>query len=89
MIIATIPAGVIGLLFEDAIAETFAGASIVGLTLIVTGIALFIIRNLKGQKSDRDLSLKDAIIVGLSQSVALIPGISRSGATLSRLCYSA
>lgn len=82
LIIATIPAGVIGLLFEDAIAETFAGASIVGLTLIVTGIALFIIRNLKGQKSDRDLSLKDAIIVGLSQSVALIPGISRSGATI-------
>ena len=82
LIIATIPAGVIGLLFEDAIAETFAGASMVGLTLIVTGIALFIIRNLKGQKSDRDLSLKDAIIVGLSQSVALIPGISRSGATI-------
>lgn len=82
LIIATIPAGVIGLLFEDAIAETFSGASIVGLTLIVTGIALFIIRNLKGQKSDRDLSLKDAIIVGLSQSVALIPGISRSGATI-------
>jgi len=82
LIIATIPAGVIGLLFEDVIAETFAGARMVGLTLIVTGIALFIIRNLKGQKSDRDLSLKDAIIVGLSQSVALIPGISRSGATI-------
>lgn len=82
LIIATIPAGVIGLLFEDVIAETFAGANMVGLTLIITGIALFIIRNLKGQKSDRDLSLKDAIIVGLSQSVALIPGISRSGATI-------
>jgi undecaprenyl-diphosphatase len=82
LIIATIPAGVIGFLFEDVIAETFAGANMVGLTLIVTGVALFIIRNLKGQKSDRDLSLKDAIIVGLSQSVALIPGISRSGATI-------
>ncbi len=82
LIVATIPAGVIGVLFEDVIAETFSGASMVGLTLIITGIALFIIRNLKGQKSDRDLSLKDAIIVGLSQSVALIPGISRSGATI-------
>lgn len=82
LIIATIPAGIIGILFEDLIAETFAGAKMVGITLIITGIALFIIRNLKGQKSDRELSLKDAIIVGLSQSVALIPGISRSGATI-------
>ncbi|WP_425438872.1 undecaprenyl-diphosphate phosphatase [Pelagirhabdus alkalitolerans] len=82
LIIATIPAGVIGLLYEDVIASTFNSAHMVGITLIITGFFLFLIRNLKGQKKENDLSLKDAIIVGLAQSVALIPGISRSGATI-------
>lgn len=82
LVVATIPAGVIGLLFEDYIGETLSGVTIVGITLLVTGAALWIIRNLRGRKSDGDLSLKDAIIVGLAQAVALIPGISRSGATI-------
>ncbi|MBM7540158.1 undecaprenyl-diphosphatase [Amphibacillus cookii] len=82
LIVATIPAGVVGILFEDVIASTFSTAKMVGVTLIVTGFALWIIRNLRGQKAEGDLTLKDAIIVGLAQSVALIPGISRSGATI-------
>lgn len=82
LIVATIPAGVIGLLFEDQIGETFSAPKMVGITLIVTGLALWIIRNLKGQKNDGGLTLKDAIIVGMAQAVALIPGISRSGATI-------
>ncbi|WP_138416463.1 undecaprenyl-diphosphate phosphatase [Aquibacillus sediminis] len=82
LIIGTIPAGVIGLLFEDQIEETFSIPKMVGITLIITGLALWIIRNLKGRKNDGGLTIKDAIIVGLAQSVALIPGISRSGATI-------
>lgn len=82
LIIATIPAGVIGILFEDQIAATFSTSKMVGLTLIITGFALWVIRNLRGRKIDGDLTLKDAIIIGLAQSVALIPGISRSGATI-------
>lgn len=82
LIIATIPAGVIGILFEDQIGETFDTPKMIGITLIITGIALWIIRNLKGNKNDGALTIKDAIIVGLAQSVALIPGISRSGATI-------
>lgn len=82
LIIATIPAGVLGVLFEDVIAETFSTAKMVGISLIVTGIALWIIRNLRGRKTEGELTIKDAIIVGLAQAVALIPGISRSGATL-------
>ncbi|MEX3715137.1 undecaprenyl-diphosphate phosphatase [Cytobacillus horneckiae] len=79
LIIATIPAGVLGVLFGDYLDGNI---KTVGFTLIVTGIALWLIRNFKGRKSDRDLTLKDAVIVGLAQSVALIPGISRSGATI-------
>ncbi|MDC3417220.1 undecaprenyl-diphosphate phosphatase [Aquibacillus salsiterrae] len=82
LIIATIPAGVIGILFEDQIGEIFSAPQMVGITLIVTGLALWIIRNLKGSKNDGALTVKDAIIIGMAQAVALIPGISRSGATI-------
>lgn len=83
LIIATIPAAVFGILLEDFISEQFKGeVKIIGVTLIATGIALWLIRNLKGRKLDQDLGWKDALIVGLAQAVALIPGISRSGATI-------
>ncbi|MDY0407875.1 undecaprenyl-diphosphate phosphatase [Virgibacillus soli] len=81
LIVATIPAGVIGLLLKDKIGEN-STATMVGYTLLVTGLALWIIRNLRGRKQDGDLTFKDAIIVGLAQATALIPGISRSGATI-------
>ncbi|WP_090767861.1 undecaprenyl-diphosphate phosphatase [Bacillus sp. OK048] len=82
LIIGTIPAGIIGVLFQDQIASTFKGIRVIGYTLILTGIALWLIRNLKGSKGDGELTLKDSIIIGLSQAVALIPGVSRSGATI-------
>lgn len=82
LIIGTIPAGVIGVLFADFIDEKLASIKTVGLTLIVTGLALWLIRNMRGRKNDAELSVKDAVIIGLAQAVALIPGISRSGATI-------
>ncbi|MEI5906514.1 undecaprenyl-diphosphate phosphatase [Bacillus spongiae] len=83
LIIGTIPAGVIGVVFGDFIEGQLANnIKVVAIALLVTGIALWLIRNLKGKKSDGELSMKDAIIVGLAQAVALIPGISRSGATI-------
>jgi len=82
--IATIPAGLIGFLLNDAIGETFSSSSVrlVGITLLLTGVALWIIRNLKGHKKDSEITLKDALIVGFAQAVALLPGVSRSGATV-------
>ncbi|UFU00555.1 undecaprenyl-diphosphate phosphatase [Radiobacillus kanasensis] len=82
LVIATIPAGVIGILFEDQIAETFSAPEMIGITLIITGIALWIIRNIKGHKGEANITVKEAIIIGLAQAVALIPGISRSGSTI-------
>lgn len=82
LVIGTIPAGVIGFLFNDYIGDHFKGLKIIGVMLIVTGIALWLIRNLRGRKRDGDLTAKDALIVGLAQAVALIPGLSRSGATI-------
>jgi len=82
LIIATIPAGVIGVLFDDIISEHLKHIRVTAITLIITGLALWMIRNLRGRKNDGDLTIKDALIVGFAQAVALIPGISRSGATI-------
>lgn len=82
LVIGTIPAGVIGVLFNDYISEHLKGIKVIGATLLVTGFALWLIRNLRGKKGDSDLSIRDALIVGFAQAVALIPGISRSGATI-------
>ncbi|MEE6133644.1 undecaprenyl-diphosphate phosphatase [Priestia flexa] len=82
LIIGTIPAGIIGVLFGDVIEANLKSLKVLGFALIATGIALWIIRNLRGRKNDAALSVKDAIIIGLAQAVALIPGISRSGATI-------
>ncbi|GGJ95385.1 undecaprenyl-diphosphatase 2 [Lentibacillus kapialis] len=83
LILATIPTGIIGLLFEDFIERQLGGrVVVVGVALLITGAALWIIRNLRGNKGEGSITVLDAIIVGLAQSVALVPGISRSGATI-------
>jgi len=82
IIVGTIPAGIIGVLFKDQIEAVFADIRTVAVALLVTGVALWLIRNLRGRKLEGDLSFKDALIVGLAQAVALIPGISRSGSTV-------
>ncbi|WP_166239982.1 undecaprenyl-diphosphate phosphatase [Paenibacillus turpanensis] len=82
LIIGTVPAAIIGILFNDLISQQLSGMNTIGITLLITGVALWLIRNLKGKKQDKDLSWRDAVIVGFAQAVALIPGISRSGATI-------
>ena len=80
--LATVPAAAAGLLWGDEIASSFKGMTVIGVTLLITGAALWLIRNLKGKKLDKDLTVRDALLVGLAQALALIPGISRSGATI-------
>ncbi len=83
IVIGTIPAAVLGILFEDLIEGAVkGGVKIVGVTLLITGVALWLIRKLRGHKGEKHLTVKDALIVGLAQAVALIPGVSRSGATI-------
>ena len=82
LVVATIPAAVIGVLFQDAIDDNLSTIVTVGLTLIVTGFGLWWIRNMRGQRKDGNMTMKDAVIIGGAQAVALIPGISRSGATI-------
>ncbi|MDM5277859.1 undecaprenyl-diphosphate phosphatase [Paenibacillus silvae] len=82
IVIGTIPAAVAAVLFKDKIEDIFSSVYTVAVALLITGVALWLIRNLRGRKQDGDLKTKDAVLVGLAQAVALIPGISRSGATV-------
>ena len=82
IVIGTIPAAVVAVLFKDQIEQIFSSVYTVSIGLLITGVALWLIRNLRGRKQEGDLSAKDALLVGLAQAVALIPGISRSGATV-------
>lgn len=84
VVLATIPAGVIGLIVTKLDLFDFLEKNVkfVGITLLITALFLFIIKDFKGVKEDKDITLKDAIIIGLFQVVALLPGISRSGSTI-------
>ena len=81
IIIGTIPVGITGILFKDVV-DNYDSPKILGIAFLITAIALFLVRNLNGNKKDDDLTYKDAIIIGLLQAVTIFPGISRSGTGL-------
>lgn len=84
IVLGCIPAGIMGLVVKklDVFAKIEDNVKIVGLSLIITAFLLFLIRNFKGKKSDKDLRVKDALTVGCFQILGLFPGISRSGSTI-------
>ena len=82
IIIGSIPAGVAGILFKDKIDSFSSNLTILGIAFLITALALFLVRNCNGKKKDEDITYKDALIIGLMQMVALMPGISRSGSVL-------
>ncbi|WP_156724541.1 undecaprenyl-diphosphate phosphatase [Streptomyces apocyni] len=96
VIVGSIPIGVLGLTLKDQIDGPFRDLRLIATTLIVLGVVLGIAdrlaardetggrhRAVKQRKTLKDLGVKDGLIFGLCQSMALIPGVSRSGATIS------
>jgi len=84
LVIGTIPAAVLGLALESPVDALTHHPKIVASMLVVTGVVLLATRFIRlGSRTVDDLGPKDAILVGLAQSVALVPGISRSGMTIS------
>jgi undecaprenyl-diphosphatase len=83
VIVATIPAGVIGLLFKDHL-ETFFGSTLaVGAALCLTAAILSASRHVdRGTTELQHITLRQALLIGICQAVALIPGVSRSGSTI-------
>ncbi|HYC55473.1 MAG TPA: undecaprenyl-diphosphate phosphatase [Candidatus Binatia bacterium] len=81
--IATVPVAIAGVLFEDWIGETFNSAAIAGVGLLVTGTMLaFIVGRGATGRMPADLTVRDAVLIGSIQTLALLPGVSRSGSTL-------
>ena len=85
LVMGTIPAGLLGLALEHKIRELFGGYMIAAVFLIVNGVILFIGDALKKRTARHelaDMGWTRAFAIGIAQALALIPGISRSGATL-------
>lgn len=82
IILSMVPAAVVGVVFNDEIEALFGGqVLLVGAMLIITGLLLFLADRAK--RTEKEVSTIDAIIVGVAQAIAILPGISRSGATVS------
>jgi undecaprenyl-diphosphatase len=83
IVLATLPAGVIGLLIKDLVEKTFQSPNATAIFLLVTAGMLVIAERMGKQRSKIDkLTWKDALVVGFFQAAAIFPGISRSGATI-------
>ena len=84
ILVATLPTGLMGLLLKDWFESLFSRPKVVGAMLLVTGLVLWLTRFRKREgRSVEKMGWVDAILIGVAQGIAIIPGISRSGATIS------
>ena len=84
LIVATIPAAIGGVLFNDYIEHAFSNPKLVGCCLLLTSCFLMLIHKFgyKGKRTTKNMNLWDALRMGFFQLLALLPGVSRSGSTL-------
>ena len=82
IIVGTIPAIILGFFLEDIMDTAFRNSLLVSLTLVLGSIVMFLADRVS-KNNTGDLTIKKSIIIGLFQSLALIPGMSRSGMTIS------
>jgi undecaprenyl-diphosphatase len=82
IILSMIPAVFVGLMFEEELESLFGGnLTFVGFMLIITSLLLWLAD--KAKHTGKPVSYKDSIVIGIAQAIAILPGISRSGATIS------
>jgi undecaprenyl-diphosphatase len=83
ILFGTIPIGIFGLAFSNQIEDEARNLNLIGTTLIVLGLVLLLAERVGKRERDLDdLTIRDGIAIGFAQALALIPGVSRSGATL-------
>lgn len=86
IVLGTIPISVIGLTLADTIETEFRALELIGVMLIVAGLILAWSERYRSERPRRaleEITLRDAAVIGLAQAFALVPGVSRSGATMS------
>ena len=84
LFISTMPGAIIGYLFQNTIERMFESTLLTAFMLMITGLCLFLTDKyfIQGTKTIREINWVDAILIGLAQTFAIIPGISRSGFTI-------
>ena len=83
LVAATLPAGIAGLLFKDSIESTLRSPFVMGTMLIVVGLVMWLAERIaKHERTMAEMSLKDCLFIGGAQALALVPGTSRSGITI-------
>ena len=83
IVAAIIPSGVIGVLFSTTIEKAFSSLYVVAAMFLVTAVLLFLQRFSSTHRTIREVGWKDALAIGIGQVFALLPGLSRSGTTMS------
>lgn len=81
IILATIPIGIVGFFFKDVVEAAFGSIKVVGYSLLFTALMLFFSKY--PRQKERSLTWKYGLIIGLGQAIAILPGVSRSGTTIS------
>jgi len=82
IIVSMIPVGIVGVFFKDEVEEIFgSGLLVVGICLLVTS-ALLTFSYYARPRQKEEISWKDALVIGIAQAVAVLPGVSRSGSTI-------
>lgn len=80
--VSMVPVGIVGVFFKDSVESLFTGnLMLVGFMLLITAVLLGLSMIIK-HKQEKELKFFDAFVIGIAQAVAVIPGISRSGATI-------
>lgn len=88
IVAGSVPTAVLGLGFHRAADRIFASVSIVGVMLLVTGALLWATRTrASGSRTVSEMTVKAALVIGLMQGLAILPGISRAGATISAALF--
>jgi undecaprenyl-diphosphatase len=83
LVVGTVPIGIAGVLFKDAIEGPLRSLLVIATSLIVVGIIMAVTERLAPQHRSLDtVTMKDALLIGAAQALALIPGVSRSGITI-------
>jgi undecaprenyl-diphosphatase len=83
MVVASIPTGIMGIVFKDFFESAFSRPRFVGMMLLVTGLFLWATRWVKREGKDiGKMQWLDALLIGVAQGIAILPGISRSGSTI-------
>ena len=83
VVLASIPTAVVGLFFKDFVETQFGSPMAIAMFWLLTSALLFgVTKMMQGSKQLRDITLSDALLIGLFQGIAVLPGVSRSGATI-------